>query len=403
LSSLKAVAKNFGLHVAWKRTYISLCICVHTKEYRIQRKASSSVVTLSRIGYSVIGLVFHDESFLLTGANVLESLDRLLLDRVQRSFPLTPEPYRALADGLGIDPMDVHQRIGRLKTQRIVRQISGIFNTGALGYRSSLVAMAVPEEDLERAAAVVNAYPGVSHNYLRGGRYNMWYTIAVPPGESVERKVNELAENAGGWPALVLPAERKFKLEVVLDVLEDAEVDSGESRGAAPQLEATVAFEPTPGNIRIVRCIQEDLPLVERPFKVWADGLNMGEGDLLAFMSDWIQRGIMRRFAAVLNHRQAGFSANGMVVWRCADDAIAAKGRILASFSEVSHCYHRPSYPEWPYNLYAMVHGRTIDECKGTAARLGEAIGLADYQILFSTREFKKIRLKLFWDEPGTS
>ncbi len=333
----------------------------------------------------------------------MESVDRIILDRVQRSFPLTAEPYRSLAEGLGLTPMEVQQRIGTLKTRRIVRQISAIFNTGALGYRSSLVAMAVPEEHLERAAAVVNAYPGVSHNYLREGRFNMWYTLAVPPGQSLEGKVAALAEQAGGWRALVLPAEKKFKLEVVLDVLEDAEPDAAEERGAGPQLEASASFVPTLENVRIVRCIQEDLPLVERPFGAWAETLSLDESTLLSLMSDWIQRGIMRRFAAVLNHRQAGFSANGMVVWHCPEETISEKGSILASFAEVSHCYHRPSYPEWPYNLYAMVHGRTVDECKGTAARLGSAIGLDDYQILFSTREFKKIRLKLFWDAPLTS
>ncbi|MHC1743004.1 MAG: Lrp/AsnC family transcriptional regulator [Syntrophobacteraceae bacterium] len=330
-------------------------------------------------------------------------MDRILLDRVQRSFPLTAEPYRSLAEGLGLSPVEVQERIASLKARRIVRQVSAIFNTGALGYRSSLVAMAVPEAYLEQAAAVVNGYPGVSHNYLRGGRFNMWYTIAVPPGQSLEGKVAALAEEAGGWPALVLPAEKKFKLEVVLDVLEDGESDLAEGRGTGPQLEASASFEPAPENIRIVRCIQEDLPLVERPFKSWAETLRLEEDALLSLMSDWIQRGIMRRFAAVLNHRQAGFSANGMVVWRCPEEAIAEKGPILASFSEVSHCYHRPSYPEWPYNLYAMVHGRTVDECQGTAARLGDAIGLTDYQILFSTREFKKIRLKLFWDVPSTN
>lgn len=330
----------------------------------------------------------------------MEPVDRILLDRVQRSFPLTAEPYRVLADGLGLDAIEVLDRIGALKARRIVRQISAIFNTGALGYRSSLVAMAVPETRLEHAAAVVNAYPGVSHNYLRGGRFNMWYTIAVPPGQSLEEKVLALAEQAGGWPALVLPAEKKFKLEVVLDVLEEGEPEALESRGTARQLEASAPFDPTPENIRIVRCIQEDLPLSDRPFEVWAQSLGMEDGELLALMADWIRRGILRRFAAVLNHRQAGFTANGMVVWRCPEESIGDKGSILASFAEVSHCYHRPSYPEWPYNLYAMVHGRTVEECRGIAARLGEAAGLPDFEILFSTREFKKIRLKLFWDEP---
>ena len=329
----------------------------------------------------------------------MDSISRVLLDRIQRSFPLVPDPFSALAEGLGIDGSEVRRRIDLFKQEKLIRQISAIFNTGALGYRSSLVAMAVPESDLDRAVAAVNRYPGVSHNYLRpDASYDMWFTVAVPPGQSVEDVVRELSESSGGWPTLVLPALRKYKLAVVLDVLEEGEGDGGEERSdELPPVEATSAFQPTDENIRIVRCVQEDLPLVERPFRNWADTLNTTEDSLLELISQWLGRGVMRRFAAVLNHRQVGFSANGMVVWNCPPERIDDSGRILATHAEVSHCYYRPSYPEWPYNLYAMVHGRSVDECRRIAAKLGNAIGRNDHKILFSTREFKKIRLKLFW------
>lgn len=327
----------------------------------------------------------------------MDSVSRLLLDRVQRSFPLVSEPYRVLSQGLGISGEEVCDRIGAMKELRLIRQISAIFNTGALGYRSSLVAMAVPEEHLERAASAINGYPGVSHNYLRPGSYNMWFTIAVPPGKPLEEVVGELAEAAGGWPALVLPAIRKYKLAVVLDVLEEGEGELSEERGDLPRIEPTVAFQPTDENVRIVRCIQEDLPLVDKPFRTWAESLDMDEARLIDITHRWLQEGVIRRFAAVLNHRQVGFSANGMVVWNCPEDRVDEYGRILSSHPEVSHCYHRPSYPEWPFNLYAMVHGRSAEECRNVAERLGGSIELMDFRILFSTREFKKIRLKLFW------
>lgn len=328
----------------------------------------------------------------------MDATNRMLLDRVQRSFPLVAKPYLALSEAVDAAEDEVRKRIGLLKEQKLIRQISAIFNTGALGYRSSLVAMAVPEDRLDSAIAAVNAYPGVSHNYLRPGSYNMWYTIAVPPGKRLEEVVQNLSEAAGDLPTLILPALRKYKLAVVLDVLEEGEGDPGENRPGLPMVEATMAFEPTPENIRIVRCIQEDLPLVERPFAVWAKSLGMSEEGILQTMADWLDRGIMRRFAAVLNHRQVGFGANGMVVWNCPENRIDEYGPILATHAEVSHCYYRPSYPEWPYNLYAMVHGRTMEDCENIARKLGKAISLEDYRILVSTREFKKIRLKLFWD-----
>ena len=328
-----------------------------------------------------------------------DAINRLLLDRIQRSFPLVSTPYDALAKGLGIGEEEVRERIRYLKESKQVRQISAIFNTGALGYRSSLVAMAVAEERLEEATRAINAYPGVSHNYLRPAHYNMWYTIAVPPGRSLENVVAALSQAAGNCPTLILPALRKYKLAVVLDVLEEGEGEVPVEYSGVPMTEASTAFFPTSENVRIVRCIQEDLPLAEKPFAVWGESLGMTEERLLDHILAWLDQGLMRRFAAVLNHRQVGFSANGMLVWACPEKAIDEYGKILSTHPEVSHCYHRPPHPEWPYNLYAMIHGRTERDCRTIAGRLADAIKLPDYRILFSTREFKKIRLKLFWEE----
>jgi len=331
----------------------------------------------------------------------LDSTNRLLLDHLQRAFPLVSAPYRKLAEKLGCGEREVLDRGRDLKGQGLVRQISAIFYTGGLGYRSSLVAMAVPEPELERAARVVNAYPGVSHNYLRPGQFNMWFTIAVPPGAVLDRVVARIAAAAGGHPALVLPAVKKYKLAVVLDVLDDQDPDNGLESAELPQTEASVRFDPSPHNIRLVRCVQEDLATSERPFQEWAEQLGMTEPELLDLLRTWMDQGLIRRFAAVLNHRQAGFRANGMVVWHCPPEQIDQLGERLAAYPEVSHCYRRPVHPQWPYNLYAMIHGRHADECRSVAERLNRAIGRDDYRILFSTREFKKIRLKLFWDEPS--
>jgi DNA-binding Lrp family transcriptional regulator len=180
--------------------------------------------------------------------------------------------------------------------------------------------------------------------------------------------------------------------------LEETEGDPAEERSDLPHLEPSVSFQASDRNLRVVRCIQEDLPLVERPFLNWGVKVGLTEEGLLDLISRWLSYGFMRRFAAVLNHREVGFSANGMVVWHCPLERIDEYGLILASHPEVSHCYHRPGFPVWPYNLYAMIHGRSVDDCHKTAAKLAKGIDLDDYRILFSTREFKKIRLKLFWD-----
>uniref|UniRef100_A0A832EHU9 siroheme decarboxylase n=1 Tax=Desulfacinum infernum TaxID=35837 RepID=A0A832EHU9_9BACT len=330
----------------------------------------------------------------------LDTIDRRLLDQIQRAFPIGERPYAVLGERLGLSERDVLARIENLKGLRLVRQISAIFNTGALGYHSSLVAMAVPESHVEQAAEAVSAYPGVSHNYLRPAPFNLWFTIAVPPGRELPTVVDQLARKAGGWPTLILPAVKKYKLAVVLDVLEDSESEAGAAEVPEAPLESTERFQVSEHTVKLVRCLQEDLPLVARPFHRWARSLDMNAEDLMGVIDRWLARSWIRRFAAVLNHRRVGFGANGMVVWRCDPSRIDAAGAALAAFPEVSHCYQRPAHPQWPFNLYAMIHGRSMLECEQIGERLAEAVGLADYRILFSTREFKKIRLKLFWDEP---
>lgn len=329
----------------------------------------------------------------------MDSINRVILDRVQRSFPIVSHPFSVLTQGLGISESEALERLSSLKQERVIRQISAIFNTGALGYRTSLVAMAVCPGELERVASVINGYPGVSHNYLRPGEFNMWFTIAVPPGESLEEVVAGLSAKTGNFPSLILPALKKYKLAVVLDVLEEGDWEASQDMTKLPPTEAGCGFEATAENIALVKCIQEDLPLVERPFALWAETLNITEAQLLEVVSTWIRQGAVRRFAAVLNHRQVGFRANGMVVWDCPQGRLDEIGAILATYPEVSHCYSRPACPpQWPYNLYAMIHGRSGPQCEEIANRLARATGLGNFRILFSTKEYKKVRLKLFWD-----
>ncbi len=320
-----------------------------------------------------------------------------VLDLVQRRFPLEVRPYKKLGDIIGVSEAEIINHIDGLKRNHIIRQISAIFNTSALGYKTSLVAMKVPSSDVEEVAKVINEYPGVSHNYLRPGSYNLWFTIAVPPYESLEGVVEKLRKKAGSHPTIILPAVKKYKLAMVLDVIGEVS-DLDEDEDEYPRIDARGKFEPTEENIRIVRCVQEDLPLDPRPFSVWANNLGVTEDFLLQWLISMDKKGIIRRFAAVLDHRRAGFTANGMIVWHCDKEELDSLGEYLARQPEVTHCYHRPAHPDWPYNLYAMVHGRTRDECLKIAARLTSLPSLKDYRVLFSTKEFKKIRLKLFWD-----
>ena len=134
------------------------------------------------------------------------------------------------------------------------------------------------------------------------------------------------------------------------------------------------------------------------PFKELADTLGITTSQLFEKTKEYEDIGVMRRFAAILRHRDAGFTANGMVVWKVPDLKIDEVGNKLAAFPQVSHCYRRPTYPDWQFNLFSMVHARTIEAAEKIAIQISESIDIKEYRILFSSREFKKERVKYFED-----
>ena len=334
--------------------------------------------------------------------STLDAIDRKLLNLVQNQFPLTIRPYRALGEKLGISEEETLQRVRQLKQSSIIRNIAAIFDTRRIGYQTSLVAMKVAPDRLDEAAKVVNKHPGVSHNYARNHAFNLWYTIALPPGSSLEETVERLRELAGGESARPLPTLKLFKIGVKLE-MEEEKVPETEERedgktifpdGRAPQAVVLTDFD-----VAAIRELQTDLPLTASPFSESAQRLGMTEEELMKVAERFKETGLLRRYAAVLYHRNAGFVANGMGVWKVAPPQIQEVGMKAASFPQVSHCYERPTYPDWPYSLFTMVHARTVEECDKIMKAISEKIGISDCSVLYSTKEYKKVRIKYFSPE----
>lgn len=290
---------------------------------------------------------------------------------------------------------EVIQRVGALKRKHVVRQISAIFDTRRLGYKTSLVAMAFSPERLHRAALTINRHPGVSHNYARERHeFNLWFTLAVPPYESLEETIEEMARRTGALRTRLLPTIRFYKIGVNFDMVKE--------EGAA------VAYEPdnpnwnkaepvTPSEVAVIRELQEDLPLEHRPFEAMAGRLGLTQREVFSKAGEFQGRGIMRRYSAVLHHRRAGFMANAMTVWRVDDPAKKESvGKALAGSRWVTHCYERPIYPDWPYSHFAMIHATSRERCEDVARELSQASGVTDYLLLYSTREYKKTRVRYF-------
>ncbi|MBI4233557.1 MAG: AsnC family transcriptional regulator, partial [Chloroflexi bacterium] len=269
-------------------------------------------------------------------AAALDTQDRLLLNILQSRFPLAEEPFRAVGEELGASQEETVERIARLRRRNVIRQVSAIFDTRRLGYRTSLVAMSLSPERLHKGARVISRHPGVSHNYAREGHpYNLWFTLAVPPRESLEDTVQEMARRAGATGYRLLPTIRFFKIGVNFDMVngEGAAYSYHPDNGNWNRVEPVTEFE-----VKAIRELQEDLPLEPRPFDGMAQRLGISVQELFGLARSLQERGVMRRYSAVLHHRRAGFKFNAMTVWRVPPGRGEEVGAVLASSPWVTHC-----------------------------------------------------------------
>jgi DNA-binding Lrp family transcriptional regulator len=339
------------------------------------------------------------------GDAALDDRDRELLNALQWDFPLDAQPFAVLAERLGTTEDDVLERVARAKAVGVLRQLSAIFDTRALGYSSALVAAKVDPDRIDEAAEIISRHPGVSHNYKRNHAYNLWYTLAVPPGEDFDAHLDALHRESGSLVTRKLPTLKLYKIGVKLDMTGEtaanakAEVLAHEKPERRPDMEAP---DLSPLEVATIGVVQEDLPLVSHPFAVQAGQLGCTEEELLGVLRSFQARKLMRRFAAVMNHRSAGFKANAMGVWAVPEERLEAIGPQMAGFAAVSHCYRRPTYEDWPYTVFTMVHGRSARECEATIEAISDETGVDEYALLWSVKEYKKVRVRYFtpeWDE----
>jgi siroheme decarboxylase len=330
----------------------------------------------------------------------LDDLDRKLLNLMQGQFPLQPRPYAAVAAKAEVTEDQVMARVRRLLDDRIIRQVTPIYDTRAFGYGSMLVAAKVDPEHPWRAATIINSHPGVSHNYLRNHDFNMWFTIAVEEDSALglQGTLDLLQELTGAESIRQLPTLKLFKIRM------DLEMEAGTDKLAS----AAEVVEPAPDtkvpyderDVAVVRATQGDLPVVSEPYAPAAAELGWTVPELLEHMEGMKERALLRRVAAILFHRRAGFSANGMGVWKVPEDRIAELGPRMAAYRGISHCYQRPTYPDWPYSVFTMAHGRSKEECDAILDAIERQIdGIEGRATLYSSTEFKKVRLQYFTDE----
>jgi siroheme decarboxylase len=326
----------------------------------------------------------------------LDETDKRLLNLMQGSFPLAERPYAEVARLAEVSEDEVLRRTRRLLDERIIREVTPIFDTRVLGYSSMLVAAKVDAEHPWRAAKIINSHPGVSHNYLRDHDFNLWFTIATEPGSKLglDGTLDVLAELTGAESVRQLPTLRLFKIRMDLEMEKGTETLAAVAE-AVDDLEPE-AIELSDLDLAAIKATQGPMEPVSEPFAPAAAELGMPVPKLLDHLESMRERRALRRVAAILFHRRAGFSANGMGVWRVPEERIVELGPRMASFRGISHCYQRPTYADWPYSVFTMAHGRSKEECDAILDSIAADTGIEDRRTLYSSTEFKKIRMLYF-------
>jgi DNA-binding Lrp family transcriptional regulator len=328
----------------------------------------------------------------------LDETDKKLLNLMQGSFELGPRPFAHVAGLAGIPEEEVLTRVKRLLDGRIIREITPIFDTRALGYSSMLVAAKVDPEFPHRAAQFINTHPGVTHNYLRDHDFNLWFTLATEPGSplGLDGTIEVIKAKTGAHSIRQLPTLKLFKIRMDLEMEKGTDALSATVEPVEPR--ELDPIELSEEDVATIRATQGKMPVVSEPYAPAAERLGVSQEEVLRRLESLRDRNALRRVAAILFHRRAGFSANGMGVWAVPDEQILDTGRRMAAFRGISHCYQRPTYADWPYSVFTMAHGRSKEECDAILDSIAEQEGITERATLYSSTEFKKVRMLYFTD-----
>ena len=323
----------------------------------------------------------------------LSLLERSLINRFQGGFPLAGRPFASVAEQLGSDEQGVITTIRDLLDRGWLSRFGPLYNAERMGGGLILAAMEVPESDFERVTELLNQIPEVAHNYRRDHRLNMWFVLATDTPKGIDDAVKAI-EQASGLTVYAFPKEQEYYLGLWFEL--------GEDGGFRTRSLPSTPYGP-PATLddldrRIVTVTQAGLPLTPEPCETVAESAGCEPGEVVARMEGMMRSGVIRRIGLVPNHYKLGFRGNGMTVWNVPDEQLDAVGERVGALDYVSHCYARPRrLPQWPYNLFAMVHGKDraqVSERVEEMSRLleGEIIG---HDVLFSSAVLKKTGMRL--------
>jgi DNA-binding Lrp family transcriptional regulator len=315
----------------------------------------------------------------------LDRVDQALLTEVQARFPVEHRPFALLGQKLGLTEEQCLDRVTGLKSRRIIRQLSAIFHAASLGHRVLSVALEVEPARADALAALLGRYPGVSYADRKDDPFSVWLTMAVP-SDALDRTASTLSSLTRAKQALALP---------VVKLAQGGELGEAERRERAEEaaVSGSSALKTlTPRDLELIRLVQQDLPVLEMPFAVWAEQANAPEEELFGWMQRMQRLGCLSRVGAMVVERDESQPFGETVLWRVPAE-IDATGERLARSRYVSHCSRRPAHDDWPYPLLTHMHPTTRQELTG---RVAEQAGGIAYRRLVKIKEYQLRPVKLF-------
>ena len=336
--------------------------------------------------------------------------EKQLLVAVQRGIPVADRPFAVLGESFGFAEQDVISLLNGLMQRGEARRFGAVFDARKLGYRSALCSIDVPLEKMEEIASLITPLRGVTHLYHRGWSDdlardsiggpgdnhwpNLWFTLATP-ADSFESELDALRNSCAPLVINELPAIKRFKIDVVFDMLTRDRDEKVEPR-LPNDADAADVYDLSDAEKKIVKYFEGDLPIVPDFYGSAAEHLSVDKAVLMDTLSCWLDKGVARRIGLLLRHRRVGFKANGMCAWNVSAGQVQDAGRRVASCPEVTHCYERPAKEGFPFNLFAMIHTTSWDDTQQLFKRISDDCGLKDGQLLLSVREFKKTSMQFF-------
>ena len=319
----------------------------------------------------------------------MNKIQKKLLSIIQSDFPVTERPFLALAGRAGLKEQDLIDSIRSLKESKKVRVFGPVFEPRKLGYKSTLIAAEVDSERLAELASVMLEIREITHNYMRDNVLNLWFTITALSEEIMDNIIERVGKFPGVTMLLNLPVVTVYKINAVFGA------DSKTGRKTISLIDWFIPLNKS--EQKIVRALQEDFPLEKRPYRVIAKAADTVESNVIKTINCWINDGTIRRFGARLDHRRIGYSANTLAVWKGGN--IDLWGKEFAGLAEVSHCYRRKSHPDWPYELYTMIHAKSKKEMNDILDKMKKTAQGAGTLSLKSISELKKTSMKYFLEE----